>query len=237
MQSIHTPTIGPRYWAALTVASVLGTNLGDLYAHESGLGVLGGLAILAGLFLLLLAFEARDRSPLQWHYWVAILLVRTSATNIADVIGYDLHVPLIVLSAGLAVLLVGLTLLLRPSWGVAGALSNTGWLFWAAMLTAGTFGTAMGDYLWHKLGIGPTTLGLTLVWGTVYALGRHRWLTTIFGYWAAVALVRTTGTAIGDYLAEGRFTHLGLALATLCSGAVYMGLLWFWPVQRPRAVT
>ena len=37
MKYVHTPLLDARYWTAITLASVFGTNPGDFYAHESGL--------------------------------------------------------------------------------------------------------------------------------------------------------------------------------------------------------
>jgi uncharacterized membrane-anchored protein len=159
--------------------------------------------------------------------------VRTSATNIADFFGRQ--VPLIVLAVGLGVVLAGLAFVLGRDRVVQGPISDARGLFWVAMLTAGTFGTAMGDYSWMKLGMGPAMLGLSLLWAVVYTVGRRHLLTTVTGYWLAVAIVRTAGTAIGDYLAEGRLAHLGLLGASLCSGLLYVGLLSLWPTGRARA--
>jgi len=39
MKAIHVPRINARYWYAITLASVFGTNLGDSYSHDSGLGI------------------------------------------------------------------------------------------------------------------------------------------------------------------------------------------------------
>ena len=47
MKLIHTPRVNARYWTAIALASVFGTNLGDFYAHESGLGIVKGLSVLA----------------------------------------------------------------------------------------------------------------------------------------------------------------------------------------------
>ncbi|MDB5866617.1 MAG: putative integral rane protein, partial [Betaproteobacteria bacterium] len=41
MKRVHVPTIDGRYWMAITLASIFGTNLGDFYAHQSGLGLIG----------------------------------------------------------------------------------------------------------------------------------------------------------------------------------------------------
>ena len=47
MKYRHTPQLDARYWTAITLASVFGTNLGDFYAHESELGIGKGLVMLA----------------------------------------------------------------------------------------------------------------------------------------------------------------------------------------------
>ena len=48
----HLPILGPRFWAALCLASIFGANVGDFFAHDLGLGHLGGLPFLARLDLL-----------------------------------------------------------------------------------------------------------------------------------------------------------------------------------------
>lgn len=230
MQTIHTPVAGARYWAAITLASMLGTNLGDLYAHESGLGLLAGLALLLPVFLAVLAAERRDAAPREVYYWAAIVLVRTAATNIADFTAYHLHLHLLLLAAAMALLLA---LLVRP-WqigpsgrGVIG-LGDTRPAYWAAMLTAGTFGTALGDYLSIRFGLGPAGVGLGLFWGAVWLVTRHGVLTTVLGYWCAIALVRTAGTSIGDFLAENPRIGLGLPGATVCSLLAFVAVLTLW---------
>ena len=66
MQARHVPAIDGRYWAGITLASIFGTNLGDLYAHESGLGLLGGLPIatlLSGVTFASILLLWRRRQP------------------------------------------------------------------------------------------------------------------------------------------------------------------------------
>ena len=84
MKDLHTPRVNARYWTAITLASVFGTNMGDFYAHESGLGIVKGLAVLALLAGVVFAFEYFERSRHEFYYWLVIILIRTGATNIAD---------------------------------------------------------------------------------------------------------------------------------------------------------
>lgn len=65
MKQIHTPRVDARYWTAITLASVSGTNLGDFYAHESGLGIIKGLAVLALLAAIAFVIEHRDRGGMS----------------------------------------------------------------------------------------------------------------------------------------------------------------------------
>ena len=63
MKQIHLPAVNARYWAGITLASVFGTNLGDFYAHESGLGLGRGLLVLAVLAGICFLIERRNSDP------------------------------------------------------------------------------------------------------------------------------------------------------------------------------
>jgi uncharacterized membrane-anchored protein len=60
-------------------------------------------------------------------------------------------------------------------------------------------------------------------------------LGALAGYWFTVAVARTTGTAIGDWLAESPIPNLGLPLATMITGAALAAVLILWPGGRPKA--
>ena len=65
----------------------------------------------------------------------------------------------------------------------------------------------------------------------------RKWaFSALAGYWLTVAVARTTGTAIGDWLAESPIVNLGLPLATMLTGAALAAVLVLWPGGRPQAV-
>src|SRR5206468_825292 len=105
MQQIHTPRVDARYWTAITLTSIFGTNLGDFYAHESGLGIVKGLAVLALLAAIVFVAERAEKLHHQAYYWLVIILIRTSATNIADYLAFRARVPAVALTLGLVALL------------------------------------------------------------------------------------------------------------------------------------
>jgi uncharacterized membrane-anchored protein len=147
MKCLHTPSVDAPYWTAITLASAFGTNLGDFYAHESRLGIVKGLAVLALLAGIIFVIEHFEKRRHEAYYWLVIILIRTSATNIADYLAFRVRVPAVALTLSL------ITLLRVFGWGTHRAsradgkssrtLPKTDAVYWLAMLTTGVFGTVM----------------------------------------------------------------------------------------------
>jgi uncharacterized membrane-anchored protein len=233
MRTTHVPAINARYWTGITLASIFGTNLGDFYAHESGLSLIGGVPILVALFFLVYFIERLDKSEHDGYYWLCIIIMRTGATNIADYLTFGMHINAIGLSVFLAILLAALAWAAARSAksktsGFGKGLPDTNGLYWGAMLTAGVFGTVLGDVCSHTFGGGTASIGLgamlaaALIWGPTGA----GW--SILHYWLTIAVARTAGTAIGDWLAGNKIMNLGLPLSTLLTGLAFAGVLLLW---------
>jgi hypothetical protein len=105
MQTLHVPAAGVRYWAILAVASTFGANSGDFVSSYLRLGHAKGLLPLAILLGIILLAERRSRLRTEMFYWAAIIVIRTGATNLADLLNFDLHL-------GYPAILIGLTALL-----------------------------------------------------------------------------------------------------------------------------
>jgi uncharacterized membrane-anchored protein len=243
MQARHVPTINARYWAGITLASVFGTNMGDLYAHDSGFGLLGGLPVLAILFAAVYAIERFDKHSHDTWYWLCIIIMRTGATNIADYMAgrRGLHIDRITLSIGFGVLLAALAWWLgqvdRRSGNAAvlKTVPKTDPGYWVTMLTAGVFGTVAGDLFEHLFNENIAAIGLAIVLA-VTLLAYHKFLLgTLAGYWLTVGVARTNGTAIGDWLAESPIINLGLPLCTAITGATLAAVLILWRTPRSEA--
>jgi len=237
MKRIHIPQVNVRYWLAITFASLFGTNLGDFYAHASGLGTGAGLVVLAVVVALIFLLERRDSRPHEVYYWLAILVIRTGATNIADFLNFRAGLPAPVVGWGLTFLLAALATVMAilarraPKAGLK-QLPKVGALYWAAMLTAGVLGTVIGDDASHVFGQGLTAIGLGLLLGVTLPL--TQWgLVSIFAYWATVGVARTAGTAMGDWLAERQGLNLGLPVSMLITGGVFVLILLLWRTRPP----
>ena len=228
MKSIHVPRIDLRYWTAIALASVFGTNMGDLYAHESGLGIGLGLVVLAVFTAVVFLAERLENLRHELYYWLVIIIIRTGATNIADYLAFRVRIPALALTLGLAAFIAVFACLGARNRQTPLGLPQTDASYWLAMLGAGVFGTAVGDICQHVLGQGAATVGLSILFALALQFVSNRATRFVAVYWITVAIARTAGTAVGDWLAENKLLHLGLPLSTLLSGIAFAAVVLFW---------
>src|SRR6202043_3986894 len=173
MKLNHLPRIDARYWVAILAASMCGANTGDFASRILGLGHTRGLLPLAVIFLAVLWAERRSRVATEAYYWLAIIVLRTGATNLADLGTHDLKLGYLLCMAALAAFMVLMLLIDRvrgvaPT-GVVGpdgrwhSLPATDASYWITMLAAGTLGTAAGDWVAEATGLGLAYGSLVLV--------------------------------------------------------------------------
>jgi uncharacterized membrane-anchored protein len=237
----HLPALGPRFWTALCLASVFGANMGDFFAHNLGLGHVKGLPFLAVAFAAVLIAERFDRLAHDAYYWIAIVIVRTAATNLADFMCGDMKLSRPLVMAGLAVLLAIVVTVAWLVWRSHKHPANDRPLvlradtaYWVSMLVAGTLGTVMGDYFSHnlRLGDGIGALVLSAVLAGFFLVGARGLIWALPFYWATVVMVRAAGTCVGDLLAQR--SMLGLALSTAVTGVVFVAMLLAWRQAKPE---
>lgn len=232
MQINHIPKVNARYWTAITMASIFGTNMGDLYADDAQLGIWLGTSILAAIAAVVFMVERQDKAPRELYYWLAIIIIRTGATNIADYVKHQ--IPWLAFGIILAVLMAGFAWLSargdvqQERASEARGMPSTGLAYWAAMLTAGVLGTFYGDVASKFIGqgaasltLGAALLGALFVWKT--DSGNRFWL-----YWGSLAIARSFGTAAGDWFAESPIVNIGLPLSTMITGTVFVLILVLW---------
>lgn len=238
----RTASLGPRYWAGLSIASVFGAGLGDVLSHDLRLGHWRGVPPLALLFWL-----ARQGGRAGWlgtqaAYWSAVVVVRAAATNVADLASHDLRIDTPLLIAGLAALMLAV-LLEAASWRPGGAgrpaapaqadLPGTGGPYWLVLFLAGTLGTVLGDDTSGRFGLVAASILLCAVLSLLFVLRARGAASGRAGYWTTVLAARSAGTSVGDLLADR--TPLGLAGSTALEGLLLVGLLLAWPRPRPTA--
>jgi uncharacterized membrane-anchored protein len=225
-----TPDVSPRYWAAIMIASIFGTNLGDIIPDILKLAPGEGLIVLGVMFAIMVFVERATAKGSEAFYWIDILLVRAAATNIADYSIDHAHLTYFDVVTALAIIFIGILMLRHRSRlkRTKGTLQTDG-LYWLTMLVAGTLGTATADAIGHsfnsvRIGV-PISASIATLALLLILIARTRFMKTgATSYWVAVAAIRWWGTNVGDISAF--FLSLvpsavitGLALSTLLSAS------------------
>ncbi len=234
MRNENIPALDARYWAAILAASLLGTTFGDFISNDLGLGFAGALLPLGIILAVIFYAEHTTKWATVAFYWVAIVFTRTAATDLGDFLARSLHLGYGSVSAVVAIVLTIFLLAWRdPGSGSAPipgaiarkALPTTNARYWAGILMVSTFGTTLGDFVSDDLGLGfaKGSLVLGVVLGTVLVGELSTRRSNEARYWAVIAVVRTTGTVMGDFLSEG--LGLGFAAAAGLVGAVLVTIL------------
>ena len=235
MQVKNLPAITARYWSAILAASMCGANTGDFLARNLHLGHTRGLLPLAVLFSVILWAERRAKLATEAYYWLAVIVLRTAATNLADLATRDLKLGYGLVESGLTLLLVLILLIdfargRSTSTGVeslgrqGSSLPATDATYWMALLTAGILGTAIGDYVAAVLGLGYGSVILGTIYGIVLLLSMQIGGMAKAWYWASIVAARSAGTTMGDLLAR----HQGLLLSTACTGLLLASIVVLW---------
>ena len=164
------------------------------------------------------------------------------ATNIADYLAgrRGLNMDRLAVSIGLGLALAALAWWSARAAGksneqsIRKSVPDTDVLYWFAMLTAGVFGTVLGDYAQKLLDRGMAAAVLTVVLAVALLIRRRPLLRAVYAYWLVIGVVNTTGTAIGDWLAGSKILKLGLPLSTMITGFAFVAVLALWR-SRPLA--
>lgn len=241
MREDHVPSIGPRFWFVLTIASVFGANLGDLLTAHLALGFMGRMLVFAAVLAAILIGERYDRSRTEACYWLVVIVIQAASTKLADFSAVDLGVGRLVLMAGLAVLLLATFRVLRSSTMLlvsthiisrpgAAAKPLTDAAHWTAMVLASTLGAAASDFFSIGLGLGPfrAAMILSVLLAIGFRLYRLPNANHLFVFWLTSTAIRALGNALGDLLAE----NAGLRVSTALGGAMLVALLLLWPKPR-----
>lgn len=249
MQLIHNPKIDLRYWVCISLVSVFGTNTGDLavryfrlllgsgFPELAPLGHAGPLPFLIATALVLFLIERANRTTTEFFFWSIILIIRTAATNIGDLLIGDFHLHPLLLTAVTACLLIFSShawVARRGREPLSSGKLVSDWIYWTCMLLAGVLGTIFGDFLWQTIGLVMASLILFALMAALVAGGHRSFLLDPRLYWIGIVMARVSGTAIGDWLAhssERGGAGLGLPLATVASGFVFVLCAVLW---RPK---
>jgi uncharacterized membrane-anchored protein len=215
------------FWIMKICATTLGETGGDLLSMTLNLGYAVSTAVFFGIFLVTLIAQVTSRSYNPLMYWAVIISTTTAGTTMSDYLDRTAGLGYI----GGSLLLVAILISILGVWRLAlGTLSvdnidnpKAETFYWVTILFSNTLGTALGDFLADKTGLGLGYEGGALVIGAVLAvIAAAYFLTSVSRtllFWLAFILTRPLGATLGDILTKTR-EQGGLDLGTIGSSIV-----------------
>jgi uncharacterized membrane-anchored protein len=223
------PEVTVFFWIIKVLCTTVGETASDFLNVNLGFG-LKGTSVAAGIALLAaLVFQFRARKYVPGIYWLTVVLISVFGTLVTDVLTDSLGFPL---EASTIIFSVALALTFGVWYAKEGTLSihsiftvRRESFYWSAILFTFALGTASGDLMAEKLGLGYLVTGL-IVLGVILAAG-FAWrfgLDAVLGFWIAYILTRPLGASLGDYLSQSR-ENGGLGLGATVTSAVFLAAI------------
>lgn len=248
----HLPKINLFYWALIISANTMGETAGDLISQTFNLGYGGGTIALLGLFLIALTISIFSKNQKPLLYWTIITLASTLGTTISDFIsrsifhlqfgftenqGYTFGTSILIVAL---ILTFGIWKYLSKTNTIENGLNkSTEFLYWIAILTSSTLGTAFGDLLANNTPLGFDG-GTILLSGLLAVVVGLYFLTTISReilYWCAIILTHPIGATMGDYLTKPEGFNLGNIKASLVLIGVFIIVITTGQLTKNRQTT
>jgi uncharacterized membrane-anchored protein len=179
------------------------------------------------VFLVVLAFQFRARRYVPPVYWATVVLISVVGTLITDNLTDNLGVPLELTTA---VFTVALALTFAAWYQVERTLSihsivtrRREAFYWLAILFTFALGTAAGDLVAERLGVGYwwSALLFAVLIGAVAASHLVFGANAILTFWIAYVLTRPLGASLGDGFSQPTADG-GLGLGTTLTSVIFL---------------
>ena len=224
------PEVTAEFWLIKLMAVTMGETAADYLAVNLGFGLTATSLIMAAVLTGALFLQFGQKRYVPWSYWLAVVLVSIVGTLVTDNLVDNFHVSLISTT-------VGFSLALAATFAIWYASEKTLSIheifttkreafYWLAILLTFALGTAAGDMVAEKFGLGYLSTGV--LFGMIIASLAFGYfflkLDPILGFWLAYILTRPLGASFGDLLSQpAKFG--GMGLGTIITSALFLGTI------------
>ncbi len=224
------PKVTFDFWLIKLMAVTMGETAADYLNVNLGIGLTNTSLIMTAVLAVALVLQFRQKRYVPWSYWLAVVLISVVGTLVTDNLVDNFGVPLIVTAVGFT---VALAATFAVWYGSEGTLSihsirttrREAW-YWLAILFTFALGTAAGDLVAEKFGLGYFSTGI--LFGMIIAslsLGYFfLGLDAILGFWLVYILTRPLGASFGDLLSQTP-EYGGFGLGTVITSAMFLGAI------------
>jgi len=221
------PEVTLFFWIIKTLSTTVGETAADFLSATLNLGLVNTSYIMSGLLFIVLLVQLRLRQYVPINYWSVVVLVSIVGTlitdRLVDNLGMKLETIAIAFSIALSLVFI-LWYLSEKTLSVHTIHTTKRELFyWAAILFTFALGTATGDLVAERLGLGyaqsALRFGITIA-AIAIAYYRLR-VNGVLAFWMAYILTRPLGASIGDLLSQPA-AQGGLGLGTVGTSAIFL---------------
>lgn len=223
------PEVTAYFWIIKVLCTTVGETAADYLNTNLGFGLTGTSLVTGVLLVAALVAQFAARRYVPWRYWVTVALVSIFGTlvtdNLTDRLKVRLEVSTVVFAALLA-MTFGLWFATDRTLSIHSIRTRRREVFyWLAVLCSFALGTAAGDLMAERLGLGYSKTGfiiagLIAVTALVWRLGMH----PVLGFWLVYVFTRPLGASIGDFLSQDRSVG-GLGLGTTVTSVLFLGAI------------
>lgn len=224
------PEVTLFFWIIKIMCTTVGETAADYFNDSLGFGLSNTTYVAGALLAVLLLAQFRIRRYVPVVYWSVVVVISVFGTLITDNLTDRYNVPL---TTSTAVFTVVLAAIFAVWFAVERTLSMHSIVttrreafYWLAILFTFALGTAAGDLVAEKAGLGYGVSAL--IWGGIIAaitVAHFRFgLNAVLAFWLAYVLTRPLGASIGDGLSQARADG-GLGLGTTDTSYVFLACI------------
>jgi uncharacterized membrane-anchored protein len=223
------PEVTIFFWVIKILATTVGETAAD-FLSGLGLGLGGTTIVMTLVFLVVLVVQFRSRRYVPAIYWLTVVLISVVGTLLTDNLTDALGVPL---ELSTAVFTVALALTFALWYSSERTLSihsvvtfRREAFYWLAVLFTFALGTAVGDLVDEKFGVGywPTALIVALLIAAVAASHLVFRANAVLTFWIAYILTRPLGASLGDGLSQPKADG-GFGLGTTWTSLLFLATI------------
>ena len=220
------PEVTVFFWVIKILSTTVGETAADTLNMDMGLGLNNTTWVMTGLLVVVMAVQFALDRYVPGVYWLAVVLVSIVGTLITDLLTDNLHIPLelttvLFTAALLAVFVIWyLTEYTLSIHSITTVRREA--FYWLAVLFTFALGTAAGDLVAEKFGLGYLASALIVgaIICVVAALHYGASLNGVLAFWIAYILTRPLGASLGDLLSQDRDAG-GLGLGATTTSVIF----------------
>jgi uncharacterized membrane-anchored protein len=223
------PEVTIFFWIIKILATTVGETFAD-FLSGLGLGLGGTTVVMTAVFVVVLVVQFRTRRYVPAIYWLTVVLISVVGTlltdNLTDVLGVPLELSTVVFAVAL-----GITFAVwyasEKTLSIHSVVTvRREAFYWLAVLLTFALGTAVGDLVDEKFGVGywPTALLVALIIGAIAVSHLVFRANAVLTFWLAYILTRPLGASLGDGLSQQK-SDGGLGLGTTWTSLLFLAAI------------